>query len=239
METLSQDYYKPVSEMKDKELWMSTLTEGSRPKSFGDNKICLLCGFQYYFRPSRCKEHLGVTCAPVKMVQKCKPLPQHVERYTAIVEDLPQRQLHAKTQDKQTGKRTLDQDSDCVVVGEEIGNASEMPRGSDPFKITRTREEVNMQWARSAVSAGLPMSFFDNKEVRKAVLFTTECGNNYIGTKPGGVKEPTLSHRTYFTTKLIPTLDKLIDDQNMGKMRTMAQELAAAVFSDGWTRAPC
>ena len=42
METLPQDYYKPVSEMKDKELWMSTLTEDSRPKSFGDNKICLI-----------------------------------------------------------------------------------------------------------------------------------------------------------------------------------------------------
>ena len=78
METLPQDYYKPVSEMKDNELCMSTLTEDSRPKSFagGDNKICLLCEFQYYFRPSRSEEHLGVTCTPVKMVQKYKPLPQ-------------------------------------------------------------------------------------------------------------------------------------------------------------------
>ena len=49
------------------------------------------------------------------------------------------------------------------------------------------------------------------------------------------MKEPTLHHCTYFTTKLIPTLDKLIDDQNMGKMRAMAQEMDAAVFSDGWT----
>jgi hypothetical protein len=32
--------------------------------------------FQNYFRPSRSEEHLGVTCTPVKMVQKCKPLPQ-------------------------------------------------------------------------------------------------------------------------------------------------------------------
>ena len=120
-------------------------------------------------------------------------------------------------------------------MGEEIGSASKMARGSGPFKNTRTREEVNMQWVRAAVSAGLPIRFFDNKEVRKSVLFTAECGSNYIGTKPGGVKEPTLNHRTYFTTKLIPTLDKLIDDQNMGKMRAMAQELAAAVFSDGWT----
>ena len=121
------------------------------------------------------------------------------------------------------------------MVGEEIGIASKMARGSGPFKNTRTREEVNMDWARAAVSAGLPISFFDNKEVRKTVLFTAECGNNNIGTKPGGVKEPTLSHRTYFTTKLIPTLDKLIDDQNMGKMRAMTPELASAVFIDGWT----
>ena len=68
------------------------------------------------------------------------------------------------------------------MVGEEIGRASKMARGSGPFKSTRTREEVNMQWARSAVSAGLPMSFFDNEEVRKTVLFTSECGSNYIGT---------------------------------------------------------
>ncbi len=84
-----------------------------------------------------------------------------------------------------------------------------------PFKIVRTRDEVDMQWARSAVSAGLPMSFFDNKEVRKAVHMTTECGENYIRTKPGGVKDTTVTHRTYFTTKLIPKLDKFIDDKNI------------------------
>ena len=81
METLSQDFYKPVSELDDKELWMSTLTEGSRPKSFGENKICLLCGIQYYFRSSHNKEHLGVTYASVKMVQKYKPFSRHIERY--------------------------------------------------------------------------------------------------------------------------------------------------------------
>jgi hypothetical protein len=83
-----------------------------------------------------------------------------------------------------------------------------------------------MQWAKVVVSAGLPMCFFDNPEVRKTVLMTTECGQNYIRTKPGGVKEPTLSHLTFFTTKLIPKLDKLIDDKNMGKMREMTSNLA-------------
>jgi hypothetical protein len=56
------------------------------------------------------------------------------------------------------------------------------------------------------------MSFFDSKEVHKAVLMTGEYGKNYIMTKPGGVKETTLTHRTFFTTKLIPKLDKLIHD---------------------------
>ena len=32
-----------------------------------------------------------------------------------------------------------------------------------PFKKVRTREEVDFQWARAAVSAGLPMSFFDKR----------------------------------------------------------------------------
>ena len=45
----------------------------------------------------------------------------------------------------------------------------------------------------------------------------------------------TLSHHTFFTTKLIPKLDKLIDDKNMGKMRTMREDLSSTVFSDGWT----
>jgi hypothetical protein len=49
----------------------------------------------------------------------------------------------------------------------------------------------------------------------------------------GGVKEPTLSHHTFFTTKLIPRLDKLIDDKNMGKMKEMTRDLTASVFSDG------
>ena len=68
------------------------------------------------------------------------------------------------------------------MVGEDIDRVSKMARGSVPFKSTRTREEVNMQWVRDAVSDGFSMNFFDNEEVRKTVLFTTECGSNYIGT---------------------------------------------------------
>ena len=132
-------------------------------------------------------------------------------------------------------KRSLESGAPDDAIN--VENFCTKARVSDarPFKIVRTRDEVDMQWARAAVSAGLPMSFFDNKEVRKAVRMTAECGENYIRTKPGGVKETTLPHRTFFTTKLIPKLDKLIDDKNMGKMRDMTEELTTAVFSDGWT----
>ena len=102
-----------------------------------------------------------------------------------------------------------------------------------PFKKVRTRKEVDFQWVRSALSVGLPMSFFDNKEVRKTVLMTVECAENYIRTKPGGVKETTVLHCTFFTTKLIPKLDNFIDHKNMGKMREMTQDLTDTVFSDG------
>jgi hypothetical protein len=44
------------------------------------------------------------------------------------------------------------------------------------------------------------MRFFDNREVHKVVLMTGECGENYIRTKPGSVKETTLTHHTFFTT---------------------------------------
>ena len=83
------------------------------------------------------------------------------------------------------------------------------------------------------VSVGFPMSFFDNEEVRQTVLMTVECAENYIRTKPGGVKETTLPHRTFFTTKLIPKLDNFIDHKNMGKMREMTQERTVVVFRDG------
>ncbi len=131
-------------------------------------------------------------------------------------------------------KRSLESGSPDEAIVENFCKKARVSNDR-PFKIVRTRDEVDIQWSRSAVSTGLPMSIFDNKEVRKSVRMTVECGENYIRTEPGGVKETTLPHRTYSTTKLILKLDKFIDDKNMGKMREMTEELTVAVFSDGWT----
>jgi hypothetical protein len=127
------------------------------------------------------------------------------------VRELKERDTQTDESVREVTKRSLESGApdDAIIVD----NLCKKARVSNarPFKIVRTRDELDMQWARGAVSAGLPMSFFDNKEVRKAVRMTAECGESYIRTKPGGVKDTTLPHRTYFTTKLIPKLDKFID----------------------------
>ena len=231
-----EDYYTPVAEMDTNHILKSTLTGESRQQK-GDSRTCLLCGFSYFFRPIRARYHLGLGNVS-KKVQKYKPSTEHIERHAEVVKEMKRRDEHEKIQAREMAQRSLESgQADDAIDVEKFGKR---PRSSNdeiarPFQKVRKREEVDLQWARAAVSTGLPMSFFDNPEVRKAVLMTAECGQNYIRTKPGGVKEPTLSHRTFFTTKLIPRLDKLIDDKNMGKMREMTCDLAASMFSDGWT----
>ncbi len=135
---------------------------------------------------------------------------------------MKRRNEYEKIQAREMDQRSLESGkADDAIDVEKFGKR---PRSSNngitrPFQTVRKREEVDMQWVRSVMSVGLPMSFFDNLEVHKTVLMTEECGQNYIRTKPGGVKEPTLSHHTILNTKLIPKLDKLIDENNMGKMR--------------------
>jgi hypothetical protein len=133
-------------------------------------------------------------------VQLFKPYPKHCDRFSEVVRELKERHTQTEQAAREVSKRSLESGTpDDVIIVENFWKKARVPNDRT-FKIVRTRDEVDMQWARAAVSAGLPMSFFDNKEVRKAVLMTSECGENYIKTKPGGVKETTLPHRTYFTT---------------------------------------
>ncbi len=181
------------------------------------------------------RDHL-VLGSVSKKVQQYKPSAEHIELHAQVVKEVKRRDDHDKIQVREMVQRSLESgQTDDTIDVEKFGKR---PRSSNngitcPFQTVRTREEVDMQWTKSVVSDGLPMGLFDNPEVRKTVLMTADCGQNYIRTKPGVVKEPTLTHRTFFTTKLIPKLDHLIDDKNMGKMREMTGDLAAVVFSDG------
>jgi hypothetical protein len=216
---LPKDYDTSVSVMVTSDLLRSTLTEESRTWQ-GASKTCLLCGLRYFWRPSRCRDHLGLVGSS-KQVQVWNPYPEHSDRSSEIVREVKERDARATEESRDVTKRYLESGTPGdPIMTEMFGSGGKKARVSNhgPFIIVRTREELDMQWSRPSVSTGLPMSFFENQEVLKDVLMTAECGQTYIRTKPGGVKEPTLSHRTYFTTKLIPKLDKLIDDKNMTRI---------------------
>jgi hypothetical protein len=129
---------------------------------------------------------------------------------------LKERDTQTEQVAREVTKRSLESGTSGDVIIVENFCKKARVSNDGPFKIVRTRDKVDIQWVRAAVSAGLPTSFFDNKVVRKAVHMTTECEENYIRTNPGGVKEITIPHHTYFITKLIPKLDKFIDRKNMG-----------------------
>jgi hypothetical protein len=86
---------------------------------------------------------------------------EHIDLHAEVVKEMKRRDDHEKIQDREMAQRSLEsgQVDDAIDV-EKFG--------------------------KRLVSDGFPMSFFDNQEARKAVLMTTECGQNYIRTKPGG-----------------------------------------------------
>ena len=84
------------------------------------------------------------------------------------MKELNQRDDDDKIQGRETVKRSFQSGEPNDTVDVELFRKKARLVG--PFKKVRTREEVDFQWVRDAVSDGLPMSFFDNEEVRKANL---------------------------------------------------------------------
>ncbi len=101
-----KDYHKPDAEMQVYFLLTRTFTDDTRVSAV-TNKACLLCGWKYFYRPSRCRQHLGVDDGGRSHVQLCKPLPEHVERHAQIVKELKERGEHDKIQGRETAKRSL------------------------------------------------------------------------------------------------------------------------------------
>ena len=118
----------------------------------------------------------------------CNPYPEHIDRSSEIVRELKERDTRAEQEEREVltevTKRCLETlpmesgSTDDTIIVENFGSGGKKTRVSNhgPFIIVRTREEVDMEWARASVSSGLPMRFFDNKEVHKTVLMSSECG---------------------------------------------------------------
>ena len=116
-----KDYHTPVATMDTDKILRSTLTEETRTQK-GDTKTCLLCGLSYFFRPIRCREHLG----------------------SQVVKEHKERDTHVKQEGREVTKRSLEsgQLDDSIVVE----NFGKRVRSSNdgPFKIVRTNWSVCM-----------------------------------------------------------------------------------------------
>ncbi len=108
----SKVYDTSVEEMKLPLLLTSTLTDDSRTSTV-TNKTCLICGWMYFYRPSHCRQHLGVGATGTNHVQMCHPFPEHIQSHAQnvqIVKELKERDArdeYDKIQDRESVKRSL------------------------------------------------------------------------------------------------------------------------------------
>ena len=126
--------------METNNLLRSTFTDDCRTQK-GDQKTCLLCGLSYFWRPSRCRTHLGLA-GSTKQVQLCKPYPEHCDRFSEVVRELKERDTQTDQAAREVTKRSLESGApdDAIIVD----NFCKKARVSNDrqFKIVRTRDEV-------------------------------------------------------------------------------------------------
>lgn len=90
---------------------------------------------------------------------------------------------------------------------------------------------VTKQWARLIVKKALPLDLFDEPEFREALALTAKCGS--LNLLPGGVLQ--IPRRRKLTTKILPELDKELDDTIRNKIDGIIEHTGVMLMSDGWT----
>jgi hypothetical protein len=100
--------------METNDLLRSTLTDDSCTQK-ADQKTCLFCGLRYFWRPIRCRDHLGLLESS-KQVQLCKPYPEHSDRSSEVVRDLKERDSRTQQVAREVTKRTLESGTPVDVI---------------------------------------------------------------------------------------------------------------------------
>ena len=49
-----------------------------------------------------------------------------------------------------------------------------------------------------------------------------------------GQRDTTLPHRHTFTRKIIPETDKMLDEENMARLKPKMKKIGGTIMSDGW-----
>jgi Protein of unknown function (DUF 659) len=238
------DYYVAPQELEDSLLGLSTLqnphaTKEDR-KSFPARVTCLFCGHQYKWGPQNCEVHLDAklgknTTGIERKVSACAPTFQHNVRFKEVLNEMRKR----RTEEESAKKRKFTSQGGNVEGTGSSHNPIELHDGGGGSKKPSilqpvvTREDMNMAWTRAIVNRGLPLSLVDDVEFRRALVVAAMCGQQAVSHLPGGGKDSTLAQRTTLTTKLIPQLDKELDERNNKRMEGLLKKYGATFMSDG------
>ena len=242
---MPEDYHTLVVDLDGGDLQFSTLVESSRNRAdwtAATKQCCLFCGKWYKYRPSLAEVHLdaGLTLDSVGTARKvtaCQPTVQHTDRHAEVLAELRRRRQIKDEERKAAEKRNVEggaasssgKERDPIVIG----------GGADPTQSSLvpvvTPVQVHEAWGKTIAACGLPVHIVDDPFFRDAVRLTAMCGMRMICMGPDRtLSDTTLPHRTTYSTKIIPDLDKRTDAAVMNKMEGVLQQLGGALISDGW-----
>ena len=208
----------PVKQLKGTRLeWSTVCKEGYNCRG---TKSCLFCGHLYAGGPDRTRYHLGLSRGSQKHMKLCNPSKVWQNRHLEVVAELKARlqqeqlQLQNKASKEVAVKSVNNLDIRCAL------------------KMCPKAEEVNEAWAKVIAAKGLPIDFVDDPFVRAAITMTARASTVYIDAKDADCKLP---HRTIMATKILPALDKKLNEDIESKMSGLLKQTGAMIISDGWT----
>ena len=91
-------------------------------------------------------------------------------------------------------------------------------------------------WSETIIRNGIPLDVVDDPPFRNTLVIASRMGQTVVcmvkGTK-FGKKDTTLPHRHTFTRKVIPTTDKRLNEENIGRLKPKMQKVGGTIMSDG------
>ena len=101
---------------------------------------------------------------------------------------------------------------------------------------TPTQVEFVECWIEVIIRNGLPSSLVDYPLFRKVLVTTSHMGQTGVCVDKGtalGKRDTTLAHRHTFTRKIIPETDKMLDEENMARLKPKMKKIGGTIMSDG------
>lgn len=195
---------------------------------------CLFCGYAFAGGPFQIRIHIDINLKP-RAVSECVPEPDWKERFLAVRAEFRRRAAVEKAKQAAIDARQAGRAAGLAAAsdtGSTLSTSSTSTLLTGPFAACRvTPEMVVKQWARVIVKKALPLDLLDEPEFRTALTLTAKCGT--LNLLPGGVLQ--VPRRKKLTTKILPELDKELDESIRNKIGGIIEHTGVMLMSDGWT----